>query len=106
VEHVNAHYEGLQEAADGGPVGGGWGEPVPDLPETVSVCCAHVYEAYMDEIFQRADGGAPTQGIGRANFACCDMEGWPRGPACTPWGPPVPPAMPPSVPSHEREARS
>ncbi len=27
-------------------------------------------------------------------FACCNLLDTPIGPACTPWGPPVPPEMP------------
>jgi hypothetical protein len=64
----------------------------PSLPTTLPCCAAAV--AYVD--------GAPSafgSVAGPVLASCCHElatvdAGPPVGPACTPWGPPVPPAMP------------
>jgi hypothetical protein len=56
----------------------------------VEACCA----AIIDDVDHN------TQDYVKVPFqemnACCTLLHYPAGPACTPWGPPVPPAMPAS----------
>ena len=55
--------------------------------EGVGACC-NVVVAHANE------GGSVMEQLGWENIQrCCQAAGSPFGPACTPWGPPVPPAM-------------
>jgi hypothetical protein len=50
--------------------------------------CCNAIVAHVDEV--TADYSA----AGQALSLCCSALQYPMGPACTPWGPPTPPAMP------------
>ena len=55
--------------------------------EAVGACC-NIVVAHANESFQLVES------LGWQNVQmCCQAAGSPFGPACTPWGPPVPPAM-------------
>lgn len=54
-------------------------EPAPD--DTDVACC--------DLLVEHAD--LNTEPL--AQFQCCELLEWPATAACTPWGPPCPPAM-------------
>lgn len=76
-----------------------WGLLPPELPGEVDAatmaCCQAIITAYDTNLRTRARSPEHTN----AQAACCHYvmraEGLPfRGPTCTPWGPPMPPAMP------------
>lgn len=70
---------------------GGWGSDVP-LSADAKACCAEVIQKSMQD---------PTAGQSVHHWSCCSASNWGQGLgidggvgwACTPWGPPVPPAM-------------
>jgi hypothetical protein len=67
--------------------GGSFDPSAANDPRVVDCCqaiVAHVDQNYSDY------SKVPYQELG----ACCTLLNNPVGPACTPWGPPVPPAMP------------
>jgi hypothetical protein len=70
------------------PEAGGSFDPSAANDPRVADCCqaivAHVDQNYQDAV------KVPYQEMG----ACCTLLKYPLGLACTPWGPPVPPAMP------------
>jgi hypothetical protein len=53
---------------------------------SVDNCCSVVIARVDDNTgdYSAADAVLPS---------CCNALGYPQGPACTPWGPPMPPAM-------------
>jgi len=53
---------------------------------SIDNCCKAII-AHVDN--DTADYGAASPTFG----TCCSALGYPQGPACTPWGPPTPPAM-------------
>ena len=75
-----------------------WGDPngpdaslVDDNPAAAN-CCA----AIIARIDHEPDGGSVSNDYMAAGSAlqwCCIALGEPAGAACTPWGPPTPPAM-------------
>jgi hypothetical protein len=65
------------------------------VPADVKSCC-RILSAHYDDLLQSPDAGGdafswegPDSDI---RAACCSAIGW-NTPTCTPWGPPVPPAM-------------
>jgi hypothetical protein len=68
-----------------------------DDPATKACCTA--IQTRIDDEFR--DGGAQFsadyQKATPVLYDCCRVIGSPIGPACTPWGPPPPPAMPGEV---------
>ena len=69
----------------------------PSTHQPAPVCCGAIVEAVDDALSHSSPGAGEmyTRAIQKgALFTCCDRMEWPAGPACTPWGPPVPPAMP------------
>jgi hypothetical protein len=72
---------------------GGWGEQVT-LSADAKACCSEVVKQSMAQ--------DPTAERSPYHWACCSASNWGQdldvgdggvGWACTPWGPPVPPAM-------------
>jgi hypothetical protein len=64
------------------------GEDVMAADDATLDCCEDLI-ADIDET-----GEWPTeQAVQHGMQACCQALGWPGGLACTPWGPPAPPAM-------------
>jgi hypothetical protein len=61
----------------------------------VQGCCGVLVAAVEQDSAARATIGW------QALSACCDALEFPAGPACTPWGPPVPPALRRLVPLME-----
>jgi hypothetical protein len=80
---INIEDGAVGHALDGAPEPG-------DLAD----CCAVV--VFADNPYRPYP--AQTQ-AGQEHFWCCEMLDWPPAPglACTPWGPPMPPAMPGQV---------
>jgi hypothetical protein len=68
-------------------------------PAIVGCCDAVIYRLDHD---YSGDAGAADRaaladaGLGYSEYAggCCPVVAYPEGPTCTPWGPPMPPAMP------------
>jgi hypothetical protein len=69
----------------------------------VMACCA-VVVARLDDDWRTSWGSDPDAGraalardqalAAPVQWSCCVETGYPDGPTCTPWGPPMPPAMP------------
>jgi hypothetical protein len=81
------------------PDGGFAGElPAAAAADPEAVACCPEIVGHVEDAF--VDGGADPSAVwSRANdrgvlASCCNALDNPMGPACTPWGPPVPPAMP------------
>lgn len=65
------------------------GEHRDGIPAATEACC----EDLIDEIDET--GEWPTDPVEQnAQWVCCEALGFPASLACTPWGPPAPPAMP------------
>jgi hypothetical protein len=68
-------------------------------PSVTDCCAATVF--YLDRA--RGDALAPARALAQAKLgflgeeSCCRVLSFPVGVTCTPWGPPVPPAMPGEV---------
>jgi hypothetical protein len=72
-------------------------------PSVLGCCGVAIYR--IDHDYGDPDAGAHDQadladaglgpGLGWSNLQpCCPPLSYPEGPTCTPWGPPMPPAMP------------
>jgi len=70
--------------------------PSPDASAAAAdpavVACCNAIVLHVDQV--TADYGKAASDFG----ICCPLVGDPLGPACTPWGPPVPPSMPDEMP--------
>ena len=65
------------------------GDHVDGLTDETAECC----EEMIDEI--ETTGQWPDDPETQAaQWVCCEALGFPQSLACTPWGPPAPPAMP------------
>jgi hypothetical protein len=76
------------------------GDSVVHDPETLG-CCAVAINHLDRRLFQpRTDASPSTDPLLDAGITwwnlhtCCAAVGYPAGPTCAPWGPPMPPAMP------------
>ena len=70
-------------------------------PEVTACCAVLIARLDYDQGSAASDPDASVTALQRdgklaapARWACCSALGHPDGPTCTPWGPPVPPAMP------------
>ena len=54
------------------------------IPENIQTCCAE-YTNFL---------AANRKMSGEFHGFCCDVQNWQGSAACTPWGPPTPPAFP------------
>jgi hypothetical protein len=67
-------------------------------PEAVNCCAAVVFRLDTD---YRSIGANTLTGdealVGSVRWTCCAFADHPEGPTCTPWGPPMPPAMPDEI---------
>lgn len=73
------------------PKGDDWQTRVADADGDVKACCQTIAEK-VDRQIQGGwdeDAGAYTW----PRTQCCSLLGWQGSLACTPWGPPTPPAM-------------
>jgi hypothetical protein len=77
--------------------------PLPMLPDAeandpnILGCCA-VAVYHLDSVSNDRDASvgasAELANAGVNTYECCQAIGYPVGVTCTPWGPPMPPAMP------------
>jgi hypothetical protein len=69
-----------------------WGADA-GISDEARACC-RLLQSYYDQ--QATDGGMNAWGWGsdsKLRNPCCEALDWQTGGTCTPWGPPVPPAM-------------
>ena len=83
-----------QVVADAFPDGGTppprWSpDPAPNMPPEVTSCCTLL----AHEADVRAQSHDPNGWDWAERDTCCGVIGWNAAATCTPWGPPVPPAM-------------
>jgi hypothetical protein len=57
-------------------------------------CCKLLQSHYDGELADGGIGAWEWDGNPDLRSRCCATLGWSSGGTCTPWGPPVPPAMP------------
>jgi hypothetical protein len=85
-------------------------ESQPDAPMSLDECKAHTASVFTAKTLAQNDETAACcrqvaasidQGVDPSltsttwaeRYGCCDLLGWNGSAACTPWGPPCPPAM-------------
>jgi hypothetical protein len=77
-------------------------------PNLLACCGVIVFAADKDRgLDASAEATAELQSLQKLGFAaqdtCCELLKEPLGPTCTPWGPPMPPAMPGENAGDDRE---
>lgn len=85
AEQLNCCTEHLETVF---PSGGDWESWLESAAEPSAQACCNVVIAGVGFDWELID-----QVGGDTVYACCEALGFPSSPACTPWGPPVPPAV-------------
>jgi hypothetical protein len=72
---------------------------VPDAGDAAGAACCAAMVQHVNQEFRDAgaQANADLVAMSSVRVGCCDSLGWPGGIACSAWGPPTPPAMPPSM---------
>ena len=86
------HYDEIEPTGD--PTLGECREHVTEVfadgaepTDTTEACCQAIAEHYDEQDLVGIEEW-------EERWACCELLGWGGTMACSPWGPPVPPAMP------------